>query len=216
MLHVPQPVRVFGALSGWLGGWKEGRDGKGGERCALFFIFFVPLRTAAAHLSAARSRGPLLPSVDSPLPSPPPQPQPQNPTQTLKTPPNPACSALESSLAPIVIFATNRGLCTIRGTEIVSPHGVPVDLLDRLVIIRTLPYTPPEMVQILAIRAQVESIGIDEESLAQLGEIGERTSLRHAVQLLTPAMMLARTNGREDITRGDLEEIGRASCRERV
>lgn len=130
-----------------------------------------------------------------------------------------------------------------------SPHGLPVDLLDRLVIIRTLPYTPQEMVQILAIRAQVggplvfgdmrscgrerarwrasatgkelltrvclmcsrvactvptffsmcgaqvEGIGIDEESLAYLGEIGERTSLRHAVQLLTPAMMLAKTNG---------------------
>ncbi|GFH09635.1 RuvB-like helicase, partial [Haematococcus lacustris] len=103
--------------------------------------------------------------------------------------------ALESSLAPI-----------IRGTDMTSPHGLPVDLLDRLVIIRTLPYTPQEMVQILAIRAQVESIGIDEDSLAYLGELGERTSLRHAVQLLTPAMMLAKTNGREEITRGDLEE----------
>ena len=29
------------------------------------------------------------------------------------------------------------GICTIRGTDIVSPHGIPVDLLDRLVIIRT-------------------------------------------------------------------------------
>jgi len=35
---------------------------------------------------------------------------------------------------------------------------VPVDLLDRLVIIRTLPYTPQEMVQIIAIRAQVSSL----------------------------------------------------------
>ena len=39
--------------------------------------------------------------------------------------------ALESTLAPIVIFATNRGMCTVRGTDVVSPHGVPVDLLDR-------------------------------------------------------------------------------------
>ncbi|GIL89212.1 hypothetical protein Vretimale_18601 [Volvox reticuliferus] len=115
--------------------------------------------------------------------------------------------ALESSLSPIVIFATNRGLCTIRGTDITSPHGIPVDLLDRLVIIRTLPYTLTEMIQILAIRAQVEGIGIDEESLAFLGEVGERTSLRHAVQLLTPASMLARTNGRDAISRGDLEEV---------
>lgn len=49
--------------------------------------------------------------------------------------------ALESTLAPIVIFATNRGMCTIRGTDIVAPHGIPVDLLDRLLIIRTLPYS---------------------------------------------------------------------------
>lgn len=36
-----------------------------------------------------------------------------------------------------------------------SPHGVPADLLDRLLIIRTMPYTLPEAIQILAIRAQV-------------------------------------------------------------
>jgi len=79
--------------------------------------------------------------------------------------------------------------------------------LDRLVIIRTLPYTPMEMVRILAIRAAVESLIIDEESLGYLGEMGERTSLRHAVQLLTPSAMLAKTNGREEISLGDLEEI---------
>ena len=39
-----------------------------------------------------------------------------------------------------------------------APHGIPVDLLDRLVIIRTLPYTLEEIVQILAIRAQVPSL----------------------------------------------------------
>ena len=42
--------------------------------------------------------------------------------------------ALESPLAPIVIFATNRGICTIRGTDTKSPHGIPIDLLDRLLI----------------------------------------------------------------------------------
>ena len=117
--------------------------------------------------------------------------------------------ALESSLAPIVDFATNRGICEIKGTDGMSaPHGVPVDLLDRLVIIRTLPYTPEEMVKILAVRATVEGLVVDEESLAYLGDVGERASLRHAVQLLTPASVLAKTNGREEITIGDLEEVG--------
>ena len=33
-----------------------------------------------------------------------------------------------------------------RGTDIESPHGIPVDLLDRLMIIRTLPYKASDMV----------------------------------------------------------------------
>ena len=50
--------------------------------------------------------------------------------------------ALESRIAPIVIFATNRGVCTVRGTtDVVAPHGIPRDFLDRLLIIRTLPYS---------------------------------------------------------------------------
>lgn len=115
--------------------------------------------------------------------------------------------ALESPLSPIVVFATNRGICPIRGTDMLSPHGVPVDLLDRLVIIRTLPYTPSEMIQILALRSTLEGIEIDEESLARLAEIGETSSLRHAVQLLTPAKILAVTNGRDAIVKADVEEV---------
>lgn len=56
--------------------------------------------------------------------------------------------ALESPLAPIVIFATNRGRCEIRGTEILSPHGMPLDLLDRIMIIRTLPYGMEDMIEV--------------------------------------------------------------------
>merc|ERR1739847_154129 len=81
--------------------------------------------------------------------------------------------ALESTLSPIIIFATNRGICTIRGTDIVSPHGMPVDLLDRLVIIRTMPYT----VEVVNIRAQTESLTVDEDALVLMGEIGANTSL---------------------------------------
>jgi len=115
--------------------------------------------------------------------------------------------ALESTLAPIVIFATNRGMCTVRGTEVIAPHGVPVDLLDRLMIIRTMPYSLQEIVQILSIRAQIEGIAVDEEAYALLGEIGVRSTLRYAVQLLTPAKVVVNTNGREDIGKEDIEEI---------
>ena len=70
--------------------------------------------------------------------------------------------ALESSLSPIVVFATNRGVCEIRGTDVLAPHGVPVDLLDRMLIVRTMPYSVEEMVQIMSIRAAVEGIEVEE------------------------------------------------------
>ena len=82
--------------------------------------------------------------------------------------------------------------------------------------------------QIIAIRAQVEELTVDEECLVLLGEIGQRTSLRfetkmslcpyyqkkkklvmsslnraftcrHAVQLLSPASIVAKMNGRDSI-----------------
>lgn len=115
--------------------------------------------------------------------------------------------ALESTLAPIVVFATNRGICTIRGTELASPHGIPVDLLDRLLILRTFPYEVNEIKQILAIRAEVEGTPITEEALQALADIGEKSSLRYVVQLLTPCHILANTNGKEIIDADDITEM---------
>eukprot|EP00298_Acanthocystis_sp_HF-20_P001469 c11888_g1_i3.p1 GENE.c11888_g1_i3~~c11888_g1_i3.p1 ORF type:complete len:470 (+),score=206.59 c11888_g1_i3:33-1412(+) len=114
--------------------------------------------------------------------------------------------ALESTLAPIVILATNRGMCTVRGTDVIAPHGIPLDLLDRLLIIRTLPYSPEEVAQIIASRVKIEQISIAPEALAKLSEISLVTSLRYAVQLLTPAQILSQTNGHDTITVGDIEE----------
>merc|ERR1719351_594690 len=44
---------------------------------------------------------------------------------------------LENEMAPILVMATNRGITKIRGTNYESPHGMPIDLLDRLLIIIT-------------------------------------------------------------------------------
>ena len=115
--------------------------------------------------------------------------------------------ALESPLAPIVIFATNRGICTIRGTDIKSPHGIPIDLLDRLLIIKTVPYSLNEMINIMSIRAVTEGIELEDDALAELGKIGAKTSLRYVVQLLTPCKILADSQGRSKVAKNDVEEI---------
>lgn len=60
--------------------------------------------------------------------------------------------ALETELAPIVIMASNRGITRIRGTKYKSPHGIPIDLLDRALIISTGAYQAEDIKEILSIR----------------------------------------------------------------
>ncbi|MEB3758581.1 MAG: RuvB-like domain-containing protein, partial [Desulfurococcales archaeon] len=92
--------------------------------------------------------------------------------------------AIEGDLAPILVLATNRGLTKIRGTDVESPHGIPLDLLDRLLIIPTKPYDKEDIGEIIKIRSDEEGISITEEALEMLTEIGATKSLRYAVQLM--------------------------------
>lgn len=115
--------------------------------------------------------------------------------------------AMESELSPIIILATNRGYTRIRGTDIEAPHGMPLDLLDRLLIIRTRPYTPDEIREILKIRAREEGVDLDNEALEELVRLGAERSLRYSTQLLTPASILARRKGREKVSREDVIEV---------
>eukprot|EP00035_Acanthoeca_spectabilis_P020848 m.434883 g.434883 ORF g.434883 m.434883 type:complete len:457 (-) comp17782_c0_seq1:102-1472(-) len=116
--------------------------------------------------------------------------------------------ALESTLSPIVIFATNRGNCTIKGTDdIQSPHGMPMDLLDRLMIIKLMPYSAEDMMKILKIRADTEQIPVSPDALEKMSEIGSTTTLRYIVQMLTPAWVLARINGKETVGVDEVEEV---------
>lgn len=115
--------------------------------------------------------------------------------------------ALESNLAPIVIFATNRGLTEVTGTDMRAPHGIPIDLLDRCMIIRTAPYSIEEMAVIIQIRAKVEGISLKDDSVvAALVDVAARTSLRYATQLLTPSSILSGVKGQETLTAADVKE----------
>ncbi len=115
--------------------------------------------------------------------------------------------AMESELAPIIILATNRGITRIRGTDIESPHGMPLDLLDRLLIIRTKPYTRDEIREILKIRSKATKIKLTDKALEKLTEIGAETSLRYAVQLMEPAWERARVLKRDYVDVEDIEYV---------
>ncbi|ODV90882.1 hypothetical protein CANCADRAFT_113130 [Tortispora caseinolytica NRRL Y-17796] len=110
--------------------------------------------------------------------------------------------ALENELAPIVVMATNRGISQTRGGSYKSPHGLPADLLDRVIIITTQPYSEDEISKILAIRATEEEVEITADGLAVLTKIGTETSLRYAANLLSVSNEIAkkRKSGNVDVS----------------
>ena len=98
--------------------------------------------------------------------------------------------ALEDELAPIVIMASNRGNSRIRGTNYRSPHGLPLDFLDRVVIVSTHAYQKEEIQQILSIRAQEEEVDVTPDALALLTKIGQEAGLRYASNLITTSQLI--------------------------
>ncbi|KAL6063743.1 RuvB-like protein 2 [Balamuthia mandrillaris] len=115
--------------------------------------------------------------------------------------------ALENDLAPILIMATNRGITTIRGTNYKSPHGLPMDLLDRLLIISTEPYSDEEIAHILKIRCAEEDVEMTERAHLFLAKIGSQTSLRYAIHMITSAALIAAKRNTSQVDTEDLLKV---------
>uniref|UniRef100_A0A1B6GNH1 RuvB-like helicase n=3 Tax=Proconiini TaxID=565685 RepID=A0A1B6GNH1_9HEMI len=115
--------------------------------------------------------------------------------------------ALEDEMAPIVIMATNRGITRIRGTNYKSPHGIPLDLLDRMVIIATSPYEETELKEILKIRCEEEDCEMTDDALLVLTRIAKETSLRYAIQLITTASLVSRKRKSTEVSIDDVKRV---------
>nr|GMC57625.1 ruvB-like 2 [Ipomoea batatas] len=114
--------------------------------------------------------------------------------------------ALENEMAPILVVATNRGITAIRGTNYKSPHGIPIDFLDRLLIISTQPYSEEEIRKILDIRCQEEDVEMSEDAKLLLTKIGVDTSLRYAIHLITAAALACQKRKGKVV---DMEDVSR-------
>jgi RuvB-like protein 2 len=113
--------------------------------------------------------------------------------------------ALEHDLAPIVIMASNRGIATIRGTDYKSPHGIPIDLLDRLLIVPTEPYSSAEIKHILETRCSEELVDMEENALQLLTAIAGDTSLRYAINLITSSSLIAAKHKASKVSMNDVK-----------
>ncbi|GFE55486.1 hypothetical protein BaOVIS_028900 [Babesia ovis] len=114
------------------------------------------------------------------------------------------CRHLESEMCPFLILATNRGITNVRGTSYKSPHGIPLDLLDRLLIIPTYPFQPEDTEKIIEERCSEEDVELDDESLHLLCKIASETSLRYALQLINAADLIRRRRGAKEVTAMDV------------
>lgn len=116
--------------------------------------------------------------------------------------------AMEEEFAPLIVMATNRGVCRIRGTrDTKSPHGIPIDLLDRLLIIATFAYTPEEIRHIISLRAEEEDVKLSEGALGELQRIGGAISLRYSMQLVATSNLIA---SRRKSATVDISDVERA------
>jgi len=115
--------------------------------------------------------------------------------------------ALEDDMAPVVVMATNRGITKIRGTQYTSPHGMPLDLLDRTIIIPTTQYDEKELKQILKIRCEEEDTEISEDALTVLTKVGGETSLRYAIQLISVASLVCKKRKGTEISIEDVKRV---------
>jgi len=114
---------------------------------------------------------------------------------------------LEDDMAPIVVMATNRGITKIRGTNYTAPHGIPLDLLDRTIIIPTASYEQKELKQILKIRCEEEDCEISEDALTVLTKVGGETSLRYAIQLISLASLVSKRRQGTEISIEDVKRV---------
>uniref|UniRef100_A0A0K8TIV9 RuvB-like helicase n=1 Tax=Lygus hesperus TaxID=30085 RepID=A0A0K8TIV9_LYGHE len=115
--------------------------------------------------------------------------------------------ALEDEMSPVVIMATNRGITKIRGTNYNSPHGIPIDLLDRMIIIPTSSYTVKQTMEILKIRCEEEDCEVSEDALMILTNIAMATSLRYAIQLITLSSLVSRRRKSNEVGIEDVKKV---------
>lgn len=115
--------------------------------------------------------------------------------------------ALESDMAPVLVCATNRGITRIRGTNYRAPHGIPIDLLDRLLIVNTQPYSEDDIKKILEIRFDEEEVTVVPDAADLLTKIGAETSLRYAIYLISAASLAAQRRKSSSV---EVEDVSKA------
>jgi RuvB-like protein 1 len=78
----------------------------------------------------------------------------------------------------------------------------------RCLIVKTDGYTTGQIARVLQLRANIEGLKLGPGVIDRLATEGDKSSLRYALQLLTPASILSTLAGRTQIEVDDISEMG--------
>ncbi|PBL00148.1 TIP49-domain-containing protein [Armillaria gallica] len=98
----------------------------------------------------------------------------------------------EVRMLDIEYFSFSNCLTRIRGTTFRSPHGLPVYLLGRVLIISTKSYSDEDIQQIIQIRFQEEDVTLTADATSVLTSMAMQTTLWYSLNRISCAQMLAR------------------------
>jgi RuvB-like protein 2 len=113
--------------------------------------------------------------------------------------------AAEAEMGPIIILSSNRKMCKVRGSSILSPHGIPADLLDRMLVIKTETYSPEEVRKIVETKMSEEDYQADERAKEYLSQIAVHHGVRHGLNILTASHYVSQRCSRDRIGAEDVE-----------
>merc|ERR1711907_638092 len=83
----------------------------------------------------------------------------------------------------------------------------PLDLLDRMLIISTQPYSESETRRIIDIRAEEEDVEMDDDAKGLLTKIGTESSLRYALHLITAANLVCLKRKGQEVSMQDILKV---------
>ena len=114
---------------------------------------------------------------------------------------------MENELAPILIMASNRGITEIRGTHYKGAHGIPLDLLDRLLIVPTTPYSLDEIGYIIEQRCIEEDVKLAPDAKRALMKVAKETSIRYAIHQVSTAALVASRRKAPEVQMEDIKRV---------
>ncbi|CAD27111.1 DNA helicase domain [Encephalitozoon cuniculi GB-M1] len=92
---------------------------------------------------------------------------------------------IESPLSPTIIFASNKGMAPIKGSDgLLGPFGITKDLLDRIVIISVKRNPDEANREIIRRRMKEEGLEMDDDAFGFFVGLSTSRSLRYCISLI--------------------------------